>query len=204
MICPENKYLPRYSKESNELEMLYSMPDDKRREYMILSNLRLSIYRAARFSKEEDFESIAIIGLIKAVDSFDFNRNVTFATYASRCIDNEILLDIRKNKRNLKAVPYETIITDKDGNEITLLEFLGEDDNCSVELEKEELKEEIRGALAQLPEKEKRIICLLYGIDGEKYTQCQVANMLGLSQSYVCRLEKRAFERLRRKLRDYS
>ncbi len=99
MIWSENNYIPKFSKNENEIEMLRSMEPSKRRESLITNNIRLAISLAQKFSYEEDYESVAMIGLIKAADTFDFEKGIRFATYAARVIHNDILMYIRKNKR---------------------------------------------------------------------------------------------------------
>lgn len=172
------------------------------RTLLIEHNLRLVVYIAKKFENTgaglEDLISIGTIGLIKAINTFKPDRNIKLATYASRCIENEILMYIRKcaGRRDLSI--DEPLSVDWDGNELLLSDILGgDDDDVSKELELAEEKKTIREALSQLDEREREIIVLRYGLNGTKeLTQKEVADLLGISQSYISRLEKKILARL--------
>ena len=171
---------------------------------LITHNLRLVVYIARKFENSgvgiEDLISIGTIGLIKAVRTFCPERNIKLATYSSRCIENEILMYLRKNaqKRNEISID-EPLNVDWDGNELLLSDILGSDaDVVHRDMEQEAEKEELLACVSRLMPREQRIMCLRFGICGEKeHTQKEVADMLGISQSYISRLEKRIIRRLR-------
>ena len=148
----------------------------------------------------EDLVSIGTIGLIKAINTFRADKNIKLATYASRCIENEILMYIRKSSGTKSEVSIdEPLNTDWDGNELLLSDILGSDeDSVSYEIEQAEERERIRRAVAELDPREREIIELRYGMGGHKeLTQKEVADRLGISQSYISRLEKKIISRLR-------
>ena len=172
---------------------------------LIERNLRLVVYVAKRFENTgvglEDLISIGTIGLIKAVDSFDPDKKIKLATYASRCIENEILMFLRKLSNQKSEISLdEPINTDYDGNELLLADVLGtEADTVQRPLEERVDHELLRQALARLPERDKQIIFLRFGLGGlPERTQKEVAELLGISQSYISRLEKRIMQKLRR------
>ena len=174
---------------------------------LIEHNLRLVVYIARRFESTginlEDLISIGTIGLIKAINTFRPEKNINLATYASRCIENEILMYIRKIASHKSDVSLdEPINTDWDGNELHLGDVLGtEPDAVSRPLEDDVDLRLLREALDQLPDKEQTIVKLRYGIGGgREKTQKEVADILGISQSYISRLEKRIILRLRREI----
>jgi RNA polymerase sporulation-specific sigma factor len=176
-------------------------------QQLISHNLRLVVYIARRFESTginlEDLISIGTIGLIKGVNTFRPEKNIKLATYASRCIENEILMYLRKIASHKTDVSLdEPINTDWDGNELLLGDVLGtEPDAVSRPLEDDVDLSLLRAALERLPDKEKTIVTLRYGIGGEKErTQKEVADLMGISQSYISRLEKRIILRLRREL----
>lgn len=181
--------------------------DMEARDMLIERNLRLVAYIVKKYStKESDMEdmiSIGTIGLIKAIDSFDISKGIRLATYASRCIDNELLMLMRNEKKHSKEVYLnEPIGSDKEGNEISLLdviETVDDDiiDNMAHDENVSKLSEYVNNYLS---ERERRIISLRYGIpDGDKeYTQREIADMMGISRSYVSRIEKRALIKLKR------
>jgi len=179
--------------------------DESVRQKLIERNLRLVVYVARRFENTgvglEDLISIGAIGLIKAVETFDPNKRIKLATYASRCIENEILMFLRKLSNQKGEISLdEPINTDYDGNELLLSEVLGTDaDSVMQPLEEETDRAILRRAVENLPSREKRIVQLRFGLYGEKeQTQKEVADKLGISQSYISRLEKRIISRLRR------
>ena len=177
------------------------------RELLITHNLRLVVYIAKKFENSgvsvEDIISIGTIGLIKAVRTFCPSRNIKLATYSSRCIENEILMYLRKNaqKRNEISID-EPLNVDWDGNELLLSDILGSDpDLVSRDLEQEAERQLLMLCVGRLPRRERQIMQLRFGICGEKeHTQKEVADLLGISQSYISRLEKRIIRRLREEL----
>lgn len=177
--------------------------DDKAKALLIEHNLRLVVYIARRFENTavniEDLISIGTIGLIKAINTFNSSKSIKLATYASRCIENEILMYLRKNNPIRGEISIdEPLNTDYDGNELLLSDILGTDaDEVMRPLEDDADREMLRTAIDTLPEREKQIILLRYGfIGGTEYTQKEVASLLGISQSYISRLEKRIIARL--------
>lgn len=177
------------------------------RRLLIEHNLRLVVYVAKRFENTgaglEDLISIGTIGLIKAVGTFDVGKNIKLATYASRCIENEILMYLRKSSsRKIEISLDEPLNTDWDGNELLLGDVLGtDDDTVMLPLEEETERQLLRRAVSTLPGREQRIIMMRFGLSGcTERTQKEVADDLGISQSYISRLEKRIITRLRREL----
>lgn len=174
---------------------------------LIEHNLRLVVYIARKFENTgigmEDLISTGTIGLIKAVNTFDGSKKIKLATYASRCIENEILMHLRKTSRIRYEVSIdEPLNVDWDGNELLLSDILGtEPDIVMKPLEEETDKQILRNAVVQLPPRDKRIIELRFGLQtGEECTQKQVADQLGISQSYISRLEKRILSRLKKEM----
>lgn len=199
--------LPPPLSEEEEYECIRNLGNDiGARNELIEHNLRLVVYIAKRFENKndsiEDLISIGTMGLVKAITTFKPERNIKLATYASRCIENEILMYIRKMKSKCEISLDEPLNTDWDGNELLLSDVLGTgEDNVMDEIEKREEKENVRRAMRSLPARERRIIELRYGFwDGKEYTQNEVADMMGISQSYISRLEKRIIEKLRREM----
>lgn len=177
------------------------------RQTLIEHNLRLVVYISRRFENTgvglEDLISIGTIGLIKAISTFHHDRNIKLATYASRCIENEILMYLRKLGTGRTVVSFdEPLNTDWDGNELLLSDVLGTDaDEISRGLEDDVEKQMLMEAVNQLEEREKQIIILRFGLMGrEELTQKQVADRMGISQSYISRLEKRIILQLRREM----
>ena len=177
------------------------------RDLLITHNLRLVVYIAKKFETPtagiEDMISIGTIGLIKAVNTFEPTKNIKLATYASRCIENEILMYLRKSSnRRQDASIDEPLNTDTDGNELLLMDVLTSDDpQVGEELERSAERAALRGAVGRLSPRERRIMELRFGLNHEKeHTQKEVADTLGISQSYISRLEKRIIRRLRREL----
>ena len=177
------------------------------RQTLIEHNLRLVVYIASKFGNTgtgiEDLVSIGTIGLIKAINTFRADKNIKLATYASRCIENEILMYIRKSSGKREVSIDEPLSVDWDGNELLLSDILGSDeDDISRDLEKNEEKKTIRDAIRGLDEREQVIINLRYGLNGgRELTQKEVADMMGISQSYISRLEKKILSRLGEELR---
>lgn len=177
------------------------------RDPLITHNLRLVVYIAKKFESPgasiEDLISIGTIGLIKAVKTFRIERNIKLATYASRCIENEILMYLRKNSQLRHEISIDDPLNvDWDGNELLLSDLLGSDADCvnrDIELEAE--KTTLMNAVQKLPPREKQIMALRFGLYSKReHTQKEVADELGISQSYISRLEKRIISRLRRDL----
>lgn len=181
--------------------------DGEAKKLLIEHNLRLVVYIARRFENTgvglEDLVSIGTIGLIKAVGTFNSGKNIKLATYASRCIENEILMHLRKISAQKSEVSLdEPLNTDWDGNELLLSDVLGTDgDEVSRPLEEDDDKRMLLEAVRNLGERERTIIIMRFGLCGSKeYTQKEVADIMGISQSYISRLEKRIIIRLRREL----
>ena len=181
--------------------------DEKAKATLIERNLRLVVYIARRFENTgihiEDLISIGTIGLIKAVGTFKADKNIKLATYASRCIENEILMHLRKVSNQKTEMSFdEPINTDWDGNELSLSDLLGTDgDIVSRALEEDADKAMLYRAISTLNDREQVIICQRFGIGlPEEKTQKEVADMMGISQSYISRLEKRIIGRLEREL----
>ena len=177
------------------------------KQRLIERNLRLVVYIARRFENTginiEDLISIGTIGLIKAVSTFRADRNIKLATYSSRCIENEILMHIRKIAGQKTEVSLdEPINTDWDGNELLLSDVLGTDGDTVMRPMEEDVEQQLlREALSRLPERDRYIVCLRFGLGGRpEKTQKEVADLMGISQSYISRLEKRIMQRLRRDL----
>ena len=180
--------------------------DRAARDELICRNLRLVVYLSKKFESSgvppEDLVSIGTIGLIKAVNTFTPGRNIKLATYASRCIGNEILMYLRKTSaRRQEASIDEPLNVDSDGNELLLSDVLGSEDTVGQHLEQDAERAVLRRQLARLPERERRIMELRFGlVDGVERTQKEAADAIGISQSYISRLEKRIIRDLRRQL----
>ena len=200
---------PPLSKEE-ETRMIERLREDSEAgQILIEHNLRLVVYIAKRFENTgtgiEDLVSIGTIGLIKAINTFNPEKNIKLATYASRCIENEILMYIRKFSGTRAEISIdEPLNTDWDGNELLLSDILGSDEDSVVdEIEAMEERERIRRAVADLDPREREIIELRYGMAGHKeLTQKEVADRLGISQSYLSRLEKKIISRLREEIKE--
>ena len=181
--------------------------DEQARQTLIERNLRLVVYIARRFENTgvniEDLISIGTIGLIKAVGTFRADRNIKLATYSSRCIENEILMYIRKiSGRKAEVSLDEPINTDWDGNELLLSDVLGTDSDVVMRPMEDDVDHALlRQALENLPEREQTIVRMRFGLGGRpEKTQKEVADLMGISQSYISRLEKRIMTRLRREI----
>lgn len=199
---------PLTKEEEQTLSEKLAEGDEKAREQLITHNLRLVVYIAKKFESSgvniEDLISIGTIGLIKAVNTFSPEKNIKLATYASRCIENEILMHLRKiASQKMEVSLDEPLNTDWDGNELMLSDVLGSDgDEINREMEDEDEKRILLKVIDTLPEREREIIDMRFGL-GEKpeLTQKQVADKLGISQSYISRLEKRIIKRIGDKLK---
>ena len=192
--------------EQNALEAL-EQGDEEARQLLVEHNLRLVVFIARRFENTgtglEDLISIGTIGLIKAISTYRLDKNIKLATYASRCIENEILMHIRKISGQKAEVSLdEPINMDYDGNELLLSDILGtEEDTVTGKMEDDVDLMVLRQALRELPEREREIIWMRYGLEGRKeLTQKEVAQKMGISQSYISRLEKRIMLRLRKEM----
>ncbi len=195
---------PLSQQEENEIMIKLSEGDESARESLIVHNLRLVVYIAKKFENTnvniEDLISIGTIGLIKAVNTFSIDRNIKFATYASRCIENEILMFLRKSAQRKNEVSIEEPLnTDWDGNELLLCDVLGSDaDIINRDIEQELECNLLLQAVSKLNTRESMIMELRFGLNGNKeHTQKQVADLLGISQSYISRLEKKIIRRLK-------
>lgn len=196
--------LPAPLSQEGEAECLSQIDNEDMRSKLVEHNLRLVVYIAKRFENAgtgiEDLISIGTLGLIKAIDTFRPDKSIKLATYASRCIENEILMYLRKTGgRRCEVSIDEPLNVDWDGNELLLSDVLGnEEDGVSYELSRREERRVVRDAVAGLDERERELIELRFGLrGGEELTQKQVADLLGISQSYISRLEKRILSRLR-------
>ena len=198
---------PVSPEEERELLERLSIGDDSAKQLLIEHNLRLVVYIARRFENTgvgiEDLISIGTIGLIKAVSTFKPDKNIKLATYSSRCIENEILMHIRKiSNRKAEISLDEPINTDWDGNELLLSDILGTDGDSVIRpMEEDAERKLLHEALDRLPKREREIVAMRFGLSGRReQTQKEVADQLGISQSYISRLEKRIMLRLRRDL----
>ena len=209
--CGENYYiqgsdaLPQPLSKEAETEALIALEngDQEARNTLIEHNLRLVVYIAKRYETNpifmEDLISIGSIGLIKAVNTFKRDKNIKLVTYASRCIENEILMFLRKKSRRKVEVSFdEPLNIDYDGNELLLSDIMGTDDDIvTKEVERRENKRELLQAMKCLKERERLILQMRYGIEHEELTQKDIAQRLGISQSYISRLEKRIIAKLK-------
>lgn len=201
---------PLDGKEESRLIGLLGSEDEKEaKSALIEHNLRLVVYIAKKFDNTsvgvEDLISIGTIGLIKAINTFKVDKNIKLATYASRCIENEILMYLRRNSKTKMEVSIdEPLNVDWDGNELLLSDILGtEEDVISRNIENETEKNLLNMAISRLNPRERKIVQLRYGIgseDGEELTQKEVADLLGISQSYISRLEKKIMKRLKKEM----
>lgn len=204
--------LPPPLKPDEENEILQKLEHDESvKAVLIERNLRLVVYISRKFENTgidvEDLISIGTIGLIKAVNTFKLNKNIKLATYASRCIENEILMYLRKNNKKKTEVSFdEPLNVDLDGNELLLSDVLGtENDEIYKIIEEEIDKDLLVMALDRLSDREKQIMELRFGLTtrGREKTQKEVANMLGISQSYISRLEKKIISRLKKEMKKF-
>lgn len=198
---------PLTKEEEQRIFDLMDTDFDKAREELIVHNLRLVVYIAKKFEGSgvglEDLISIGTIGLIKAVNTFSKDKNIKLATYASRCIENEILMFLRKSNQYKHEISIdEPLNVDWDGNELLLSDILGTDDDIvNVNIENEVEHKLLRQLVAALPDREREIMEMRFGlVDGVELTQKDVADRIGISQSYISRLEKKIIKRLRKDL----
>ena len=198
---------PLKKEEEEELVMKLTNGDETIRDILIERNLRLVVYIARKFENTgigvEDLISVGTIGLIKAVNTFNPEKKIKLATYASRCIENEILMYLRRNSKIKAEISfYEPLNIDWDGNELLLSDILGTDNDIVYNLIEDEVDRELLFlALKNLNDREKEIVKLRFGLNGTREkTQKEVADMLGISQSYISRLEKKIINRLKKEI----
>ncbi|NLU25444.1 MAG: RNA polymerase sporulation sigma factor SigE [Clostridiales bacterium] len=199
--------LPPPLSREEEAALLERLEEPSARQTLIERNLRLVVYIARRFENTginiEDLISIGTIGLIKAINTFRADKNIKLATYASRCIENEILMYLRKNSAQRVEVSFdEPLNTDWDGKELLLSDVLGTDSDVVMRpIEADVDRKLLSDAVAKLSDREQDIISMRFGLRGQKeLTQKEVADRLGISQSYISRLEKRIISRLKREI----
>ena len=199
--------LPPPLTREEEAALLERLEDEDARKALIEHNLRLVVYIARRFENTgvgiEDLISIGTIGLIKAVGTYRTDKNIKLATYASRCIENEILMHLRKNANRKGEVSFdEPLNTDWDGNELLLSDVLGTDADIVMRpIEEDVDRSLLSAAIESLSPREKQIITMRFGLGGTReQTQKEVADQLGISQSYISRLEKRIISRLKKEI----
>lgn len=204
---------PLSAEEEQQAVRAFMGGSKKARDLLIEHNLRLVVYIARKFESAginvEDLISIGTIGLIKAVNTFKIEKNIKLATYASRCIENEILMYLRRTSKTKGEVSLdEPLNVDWDGNELLLSDILGTDeDTIYRDMEQEAEKKVLFGAINRLSAREQTIIRMRFGLNdakGEEKTQKEVADILGISQSYISRLEKKIMQRLKKEMLKYS
>lgn len=208
-IVPASELLPEKPTGEQEKQLLLDLSAgniDAKQE-LIERNLRLVVYTAQKFENTgasiEDLISVGTIGLIKAVSSFKTDKNIKIATYASRCIENEILMYLRKNSKTKKEVSLdEPLNTDSEGNELAVADVLGTDkDYVLSNIETEDENSTLREILQLLPQREREIVDMRYGfVSGREMTQKEVADKLNISQSYISRIEKKILVKLKREI----
>lgn len=207
-ICG-NKALPMPLEADEEVLLLEEMKngDTSAKDKLIEHNLRLVVYIAKKFELSgiefEDLISIGAIGLIKAVKTYSLDKNIKLATYASRCIENEILMQLRKNSRKRNEMSLdEPLSSDGEGNELLLADIISVDEDCvSKNIETSSEKQVLMDVVSKLESREQMIMYLRFGLAGnEEKTQKEVADLMGISQSYISRIEKKILSKLRKKL----
>ena len=195
---------PLSKEEEEKYVKLKEEGDNKAKEKLIEHNLRLVVFLAKKYESTnidlEDLVSIGSIGLIKAINTFSLDKNIKLATYASRCIDNEILMYLRKNKKIKQEVSIDQALTyDSDGNELHLEDIIGTDkDAITKDIEYKDNKNLLINEILKLKERDQKIMILRYGLFGkDEYTQKEVAELMGISQSSISRIEKKVIKRLK-------
>ena len=198
-ILPE----PLSKEEEEKYVDMFQNGDLKARDKLIEHNLRLVVYLSKKYENTkvelEDLVSIGTIGLIKGINTYKNDKNIKLATYASRCIDNEILMFLRKNKKRKADVSLdESLSFDSEGNELHLEDILGtEKDIVTKDLEENDMRKIMLKEIGKLNERDKQIMVLRYGLnDTKEYTQKEVAELLGISQSYISRIEKKVISKI--------
>ena len=209
-VCGGGEALPlplSADEEREMLDLLETEEKERAKSELIQHNLRLVVYIAKKFDNtgvdNDDLVSIGTIGLIKAINSFKADKNIKLATYASRCIENEILMYLRRTARLKTEVSFdEPLNTDFEGNELLLSDVLGTSaDSVYGDIESNAEKEQLKEALKKLSDRERKIMFLRFGLGGgEEMTQKDVADLLGISQSYISRLEKKIILRLKKEI----
>lgn len=211
-VCGSGSF-PKPLSEKKEREYLERMiqGDDEAKNKLIEHNLRLVAHIIKKYygvsTEQDDLVSIGTIGLIKAINTFKPDKNIRLSSYASRCIENEILMHFRSAKKSAQDISInETIDTDKDGNQLTLLDIMAVDDDILDNLDKKlNIKKLGQFINEELTEREKKIIVMRYGLDGKKaVTQKQIAGMMNISRSYVSRIETKALKKLRQRFENSS
>lgn len=203
-VGSSDKLPPPLSKEEEEeLVIRFHNGDMMAKDKLIEHNLRLVVFLSKKYENTkidlEDLVSIGTIGLIKGINTYKGDKNIKLATYASRCIDNEILMFLRKNKKRKADVSLdESLSFDKEGNELTLEDILGtESDIVTKNIEEEDTKKLMLEEIEKLKPRDKKIMIMRYGLDGnEELTQKEVASLLGISQSYISRIEKKVIKEI--------
>ncbi len=209
VVGPGSFPKPLSKKEEEEQIRRLKIGDQSARNTLIEHNLRLVAHIVKKYygvaSDQDDLVSIGTIGLIKAIDTFNADKNIKLSSYASRCIENEILMHIRSTKKNSLDVSLdESIDTDKDGNPLTLMDIMATEDNILDELDLKMNSEKMYGFIEQLLPRERSIIIMRYGLNGkEPMTQKEVADRLNISRSYVSRIEKKTIAKLAQRF-DYN
>lgn len=200
---------PEPLKQEEELRIIQKMQEkgseesEEARNILVEHNIRLVIYIANRYKGEryelDDLVSIGTIGLIKAANTFELDKNIKFATYASRCIQNEILMHMRKTKKNQKEISIEETLTqDSEGNSLSILDIIGtERDEIEQEIQENDTLSIVKSLIDELNTEEKEILCYRFGIGVNKKKQTEIAELLDISQSYVSRIEKRALGKIK-------
>ena len=208
-IIPASGMLPEKPTAEQEKKLVELLADgnESAKQELIERNLRLVVYTAQKFENTgvniEDLISVGTIGLIKAVSSFKGDRNIKMATYASRCIENEILMYLRKNNKTKKEISIdEPLNTDSEGNELCVADVLGtEVDFVSSDVEMQDERAVVNEVLLELPTREREIVDMRYGFStGKEMTQKEVADVLNISQSYISRIEKKILSRLKKEI----
>lgn len=206
-VCKSGTFpKPLSAKEEEEYLLRCKQGDIEARNKLVEHNLRLVAHIIKKYyalqSDHDDLVSIGTIGLIKAINTFDMNKNIRLSSYASRCIENEILMHFRGSKKSSQDISLnETIDTDKDGNPLTLMDVLSVEENYAEELDIKVKSSKLYDYInSELSDREKEIIILRYGLNGkEPLTQKEVAKLMGISRSYISRIEKKALQLLRKK-----
>ena len=201
--------LPEPLDSETEAELVKSFQDYNNlsaKSKLIEHNLRLVMYIAKKFENNkldmQDLVSVGSIGLIKAVDSYKLDKNIKLATYASRCIENEILMFLRKANKSINDLSLDdTLINDSEGNNLTLSEIIPDNKQITEEVENNDQKQFLLLAINKLNEREKKIMCMRYGLNGfDEQTQKEVADSMNISQSYISRLEKKILNKLKNEM----
>lgn len=201
--CSDKLPEPLSKEEEEKLVRDFHNGDLKAKDKLIEHNLRLVVYLSKKYENTkvdlEDLVSIGTIGLIKGINTYKGDKNIKLATYASRCIDNEILMYLRKNKKRRADISLEESLSfDKEGNELTFEDVLGTDDDIVTKpLEEKSMKKIMLEEISKLKSRDKEIMIKRYGLDGkEELTQKEVASILGISQSYISRIEKKVIKEI--------